>query len=275
MTSVQIYPRSSDLLEHLAAAVVEIARSAVEQQGLFAVALSGGSTPGSFYRLLAGDPWKARFPWSDAVFFWSDERAVGPADPASNYGMAREAMLAGAKVPHTHVIRMQGEAQDLDRAAREYESEIVAVLGGRNLRFDLILLGMGEDGHTASLFPGTAAEDETEKLVTVCESPRLETRRLTFTFPLINRAGAVFLLVTGEKKAATLKKVFQRAGRFPVLKVRPSDGQLAWWLDRAAAAELGRHEIEEYRRWSSPAVKGGTAPVLKRKDAKKKSGKKG
>ena len=165
MISVQIYPTTSELLEHLAPATVEIARAAAEQSGLFAFALSGGTTPESFYRLLTHGVWKDRFPWHDTVFFWSDERAVGADDPQSNYRMAMGAMLERAPVSATHILRMRGEEPDLEKAAADYEAEIAAVLGNRELRFDLILLGMGEDGHTASLFPDSPALAEESRLV--------------------------------------------------------------------------------------------------------------
>ena len=246
MISVQIYPTISELLEHLAPATVEIARAAAEQSGLFALALSGGATPESFYRLLSRGVWKERFPWHDTVFFWSDERAVGPADKESNYRVAMDAMLSGAPVSPVHVIRMRGEEPDLERSALEYESEVVAVLGGRKLRFDLVLLGMGEDGHTASLFPGTPAVSEEDKLVVANPLGKKGESRLTFTFPLINRARAVYLLVTGKRKAQIVKQVFSGRGNFPVEKVRPGDGQLTWWMDREAASALSKREIDEY-----------------------------
>ena len=246
MISVQIYPSTSELLEHLAPATVEIARASVEQNGLFAFALAGGSTPEGFYRVLSQGVWKERFPWRETVFFWSDERAVGPESPESNYRLAMGAMLSAAPVSPVHVIRMRGEATDLEQAAAEYESEVVAVLGGRNLKFDLVLLGMGEDGHTASLFPGSAAVAEEHKLVVANRVESLNANRLTFTFPLINRARNIFVLVTGERKAGIVKQVFSGTGNFPVQKLRSADGQLTWWMDRAAAAPLTKQDIDEY-----------------------------
>lgn len=246
MISVQIYPTISELLEHLAPATVEIARAAAEQSGLFAIALSGGATPESFYRLLSQGVWKERFPWRDTVFFWSDERAVPADDPQSNYRMAMGAMLEHTPVSATHVLRMRGEEADLQKAAADYEAEVAAVLGNRQLKFDLVLLGMGEDGHTASLFPGTPAVSEEDKLVMANPLGKKGESRLTFTFPLINRAQAVYLLVTGKRKAQIVKQVFSGRGNFPVEKVRPADGQLTWWMDREAASALSKREIDEY-----------------------------
>ncbi len=249
MISIQIYPTTSELLEHLAPATVEISRAAVEQSGLFAFALSGGTTPESFYRLLAQDFWKKRFPWHDTVFFWSDERAVRPDDPQSNYRMAMDTMLCSAPVSATHIVRMRGEEPDLEKAAVDYETEVTSVLGNRHLKFDLVLLGMGEDGHTASLFPGSPALTERERLVVANRVESSGEGRLTFTFPLINRARSVYLLVTGERKAQIIKQVFSGRGNFPVQKVRPGDGQLTWWMDRAAASDLSKQDIEDYIQW--------------------------
>lgn len=260
MISVQIYPTTAELLEHLAPATVQLSRSAVEQSGLFAFALSGGSTPESFYRLLAKGAWKKRFPWNDTVFFWSDERAVGPKDPKSNYRMASEAMLSAMPVPPTHMIRMRGEEPQLAVAAEQYESEVSAILGARHLKFDLVLLGMGEDGHTASLFPGTSAVSEKEKLVVANSLGKSGESRLTFTFPLINRARAVYILVTGERKAEMVKEVFSGHGNFPIQKVHPGDGQLTWWMDRAAASSLTKKSIEEYiARYRKESSKAGNS----------------
>lgn len=246
MISVQIYPTTAELLEHLAPATVQIARHAVEQYGLFTFALAGGSTPESFYRVLSQGVWKDRFPWRETVFFWSDERAVPPDNGKSNYRMAMDAMLSGMPVSSAHVIRMRGEQKDLDLAAADYESEVTAVLGGRRLKFDLVLLGMGEDGHTASLFPGSPALHEKERLVAANRVDSLGENRLTFTFPLINRARAVYLLVTGERKAGIVKQVFSGSGHFPVCGLHPADGEFTWWMDRAAAAALGRQDVDNY-----------------------------
>jgi 6-phosphogluconolactonase len=245
MISVQIYPSTSELLEHLAPATVEVARASAGQSGLFAFALAGGTTPESFYRLLAQGVWEERFPWDDTVFFWGDERAVGPKDPKSNYRMAMKSMLERAPVPPTHILRMRGEEPDLKKAAADYQAQITAVLGHRDLRFDLVLLGMGEDGHTASLFPDSPAQAESERLVAENRDPD-GAGRLTFTFPLINRAHNVFLLVTGERKAHIVKQIFTGRGNFPIRNVHPAAGLLTWWLDRAAAATLSKKDVEDY-----------------------------
>jgi len=245
MITVQIYPSTAELLEHLAPATVEVARASAAQSGLFAFALAGGTTPESFYRLLAQGVWQERFPWDDTVFFWGDERAVSPKDPKSNYRMAMKAMLESAPVPTTHILRMRGEETDLKKAAAEYQSQITAVLGHRELRFDLVLLGMGEDGHTASLFPDSPAQSETERLVADNRDPD-GAGRLTFTFPLINRAHNVFLLVTGERKAHIVKQIFSGRGNFPIRDVCPAAGQLTWWMDRAAAASLSKQDVDRY-----------------------------
>ena len=246
MISIQIYPTTPELLEHLAPATLELANSAVEQYGLFVMALAGGSTPEKFYRLLSDRGWKKRFPWKKTLFFWGDERAVGPAHKESNYHMAMESLLSRAPVPKDHIIRMRGEAAELNHAAEEYEASVRSALESRRLKFDLILLGMGDDGHTASLFPGSPAETERERLVVAHSPGDSAAGRLTFTFPLINLARSVFLLVTGEHKAGIVKRVFTGTGDYPVRRVMPVDGQLTWWMDRAAAADISKTAMDGY-----------------------------
>lgn len=249
MISIQIYPTISELLEHLAPATVELANSAVEEEGLFTFALAGGATPESFYRLLSGGVWKKRFPWKKTLFFWGDERAVAPDDPESNFCKARQVMFSRVSVPEDHIIRMRGEESDLNRSAADYEAKIKTLLQKRRTKFDLILLGMGEDGHTASLFPGSPGESEREKLVMANPIAQLKTTRLTFTFPLINQARSVFLLVTGMHKSEVIKKTFLHRSQYPVHKIQPREGQLTWWMDRASAADLSKKDIEEYMEW--------------------------
>ncbi|MBV9464183.1 MAG: 6-phosphogluconolactonase [Verrucomicrobiae bacterium] len=244
-TAVQIYPTDQELLEHVSPALFESAQSAIDQHGSFVIALTGGSTPEQFYRYWSTGPWKNRFPWEKTYFFWGDERAVGPDDPESNYRLAEKSLLSKVRVDRTRVFRMEGEAKDLSAAAAQYEAKVREVLGGRDLRFDLILLGLGEDGHVASLFPGTKGASESEKLVVAHRVDKLDSWRLTFTFPLINRARSVFFLVTGERKTEIVAKIFKRHGDFPAHRVQPY-GQLTWWLDRAAAADLSKQEIEAF-----------------------------
>jgi len=224
---------------------VAVARQAVEARGRFFVALSGGSTPRRLYELLAESPYRERIRWSEVEFFWSDERAVDPDHPASNFRRAREALLQKVGVPPERIHRVQAERADLDAAAREYQRELARVFGvledGPPPRFDLVLLGMGADGHTASLFPRTLALREPLRWVVPSRAPVDPRDRLTFTLPLIDRARCVLFLVIGADKAAVLAEVLEGARdpeRLPSQGVDPTDGRLLWLVDEAAASRL-------------------------------------
>jgi 6-phosphogluconolactonase len=224
-----------------------VARRLAEQER-FTLALTGGSTPRQVYALLGCEPLRSNVAWERVKIFFGDERAVGPEHPDSNYRMAAEAWLAAGPIPPEAIHRMEGEAADLDAAARRYEAlvrhEVPAGEDGWP-RFDLILLGLGEDGHTASLFPGTRALDETARAVVANDVPRLGTSRLTLTFPVLNAAREIWFLVTGETKAARVAQALGYAPADPPLpaaRVHPSHGELHWWLDRAAAAALPSDE---------------------------------
>ncbi|HSG81591.1 MAG TPA: 6-phosphogluconolactonase [Gemmatimonadota bacterium] len=226
------------------AAANEFARLAAaraEAAGTFNVALSGGSTPRRLFTLLAGEPYAGQVPWTHVQFFWGDERTVPPGHPDSNYGMAREALLSRVPSPAANVHRIQGEL-DPDEAARAYESEIrhCFQLGAEQLpRFDLALLGMGADGHTASLFPGSPALREQRRLVVAPWVEKLETRRVTLTCPVFNNAAFILFLVTGADKAETLRAVLEGPGdRYPAQLIRPAQGELYWYIDSAAGRLL-------------------------------------
>lgn len=234
--------------ETLAAAAaelfVQIGSAATADHGRFAVALSGGSTPRATFAALACEPLRGALDWSKLAVFWSDERAVPPDDPQSNYGMARAALLDRVAVPAGAVHRMPADHDDLDMAAAEYEREVRRELhdgAGGVPRFDLVMLGMGDDGHTASLFPETAALEERERLVVANFVPKLDANRLTFTPRLIDAAANVLFLVAGAAKAETLHAVLEgprQPRRYPSQLVVPERGTLYWYVDRAAAAGL-------------------------------------
>lgn len=215
----------------------------------FRVALSGGSTPRRFHALLAAAPYRERIAWREVDFFWGDERALPPEHPDSNYHMARESLLDPLAVDPSQAHRMPAEADDIDAAAHAYQSEIADAFavdpGGPPPRFDLLLQGMGSDGHTASLFPGSAALAERRRWVVANEvsSPDAvgSSRRMTFTYPLINAAERVVFLVTGAGKAGALAEVLEGPrdpSRLPAQGVSPATGSLLWLVDEAAAAEL-------------------------------------
>jgi 6-phosphogluconolactonase len=232
-----------DLFHAAAEEVLRAATSAIEKHGRFTIALSGGSTPRSLYTLIAANA-SASLPWDKMFFFWGDERHVPPDDPESNYRMAQETLLSKVPVPAANIFRVPGENPDAAAAADAYEQTLrkfFAVAPGEYPRFDLILLGMGPDGHTASLFPETAALHETSRLVVANWVEKFNASRITFTLPVLNAARCVAFLVSGMDKAAALHEVLEgkaSAEKYPSKLVTPSEGKLIWFVDRAAASEL-------------------------------------
>jgi 6-phosphogluconolactonase len=232
-----------ELFEAAAEEVVRAANQAVTERGRFTIALSGGSTPKNLYTLLATNA-RTSLPWDRMYFFWSDERHVPPDDPESNYRMAEEAILSKIPVAAGNVFRVPAENPDAAAAAEAYEQTLrkfFAVEAGQVPRFDLILLGMGPDGHTASLFPETAALREKSRLVVANRVEKLKTSRITFTLPLLNAARCVAFLVSGTDKASALHEVLEgnaQGEQYPAKLVQPGDGKLIWFLDRAAASGL-------------------------------------
>lgn len=203
----------------------------------FAIALAGGATPRRLYQLLAASPLRERLAWERVELFFGDERAVPPEHPDSNFGMVARALLAHVPV---RAHRMAAETDDAEAYARLLGERVAARADGVPA-LDLVLLGVGEDGHTASLFPGTPALDETRRWVVMNPVPQLATRRMTLTFPVINAARRVWILATGAAKRAIVAQCLAAGGdpsaarRWPVTAVRPRSGELVWWLDRAAA----------------------------------------
>lgn len=235
---------NAELFTTAANLFAESARAAIAARGMFTVALSGGSTPRSLFERLAVAPYRDAIEWRKIRWFWGDERTVGPDDPASNYRMAREALLSKVDVDPALVFRLRGEADPPTVAADEYERDLAAVFGakinGPPPSLDLVLLGMGDDGHTASLFPNTDALDERKRWVTANHVPQHDTWRLTMTYPMLNAAGHVLFLVAGPTKAGVLREVLQGPydpRRLPSQAVR-SAGRLTWFVDRAAASQL-------------------------------------
>lgn len=232
-----------ELFAAAAEEVVHAANEAVAQRGRFTIALAGGSTPKSLYNLVATNA-RTTLPWDRMFFFWGDERHVPPIDPESNYRMAEEAMLSKVPVPPGNVFRIKTENPEAAAAAEDYEKAIRKFFGlepGQFPRFDLILLGMGPDGHTASLFPGTTALQEKSRLVVANWVEKMKTHRITLTLPVLNAARCVTFLVSGTDKAPALKAVLEEnvpAEQYPAKLIKPSDGKLIWLIDRAAASQL-------------------------------------
>ena len=239
--SIEIVATPVDLFHAAAEEFVQAARAAIGAQGRFTVALSGGSTPKALYSLLASN--YAGFAWNRVFIFFGDERHVPPTDPDSNYRMANEALLTKVTIPPENVFRVPAENPDAAAAASEYETQIrrfFALKPGEFPRFDLILLGMGPDGHTASLFPDTAALDEQSRLVVANWVEKFKTHRITFTLPVLNRAAEVTFLASGAEKADMVRQVLQgkSSSQLPSQRVQPTDGKLLWLLDEAAALKL-------------------------------------
>jgi len=219
------------------------AREAISARGRFTVAVSGGSTPQGTYALLAEyekDPAK-RLPWDKIHVFFSDDRHVPPTDKDSNFRAANESLLSKISVPQQNVHRILTELEANEAAAR-YEKDLQNFFQPAASNwpgFDLIMLGMGPDGHTASLFPGSAALNENSRWVVANWVEKLKTWRITFTFPLINHAAEILFLVAGEDKSQVLKEVLQgKPGVYPCQRVKPINGRLLWIIDKAAAKLL-------------------------------------
>lgn len=242
---VRVFPRAEDLFEAAAEEFIRSANAAVREKGHFDVALSGGSTPKALYCLLANKP-AGTIPWKEIRFFWGDERHVPPDDPESNYRMANEAMLSLVPLDSKNVFRVPAENPDASAAAADYEQTLRHTLltGQDGLpRFDLILLGLGPDAHTASLFPGTKALHENSRLVVSNWVEKFNTDRITLTLPVIDNAAKVMFLVTGKDKASALSAVFDNHSnpeQFPAKLVQPRNGSLLWLLGQDAAAQVQR-----------------------------------
>jgi len=236
-----VFDDPAALAEAAAQAVAECAEEAVAARGRFMVALAGGSTPRTTYERLAQPPLRDRMPWDRTWIFFGDERGVTPDHPDSNYRMANEALLSKVPIPVAQIARIRGEAEDPETAATEYGQRLSKVFEckrGGLPRFDLILLGMGVDGHTGSLFPGSPVLKEVFRPVAAVHASAASIpQRFTFTLPVINTAARVMFLVAGGEKAKLLKAVLNEpTSALPAALVHPTNGRLTWLLDRAAAA---------------------------------------
>jgi 6-phosphogluconolactonase len=249
--SIEVLASAPDLFHAAAEEFVRAARTAIGAQGRFAVALSGGSTPKALYSLLATN--YADFVWNRVFLFFGDERHVAPTDADSNYRMVNESLLTKIQIPAENVFRVQAENPDAAAAASEYEAQLRRFFElrsgdrpsdrpGEFPRFDLILLGLGPDGHTASLFPDSPALEEQSRLVVANWVAKFNAHRITFTFPVLNRAAEIIFLASGADKADMVRQVLEGKNTppLPSQRVQPSDGKLLWMLDEAAAAKLTR-----------------------------------
>jgi 6-phosphogluconolactonase len=243
--TVSVFPDRSALMQAAAESVTQLAERYIQKRGRFDWALAGGKTPEALYRLLAGPPLATRIDWTRVHFFWSDERCVPPDHADSNYRMARESLLDRVAPPRANVHRLRGELPP-PLAASRYEQELSALASAASTspadppRLDLILLGMGADGHTASLFPGSAALTESKRWVVATSIAGRDAARLTFTLPLLNAAANVLFLVAGSDKARALAQVStpEDPERLPAHRVQPVSGELTWLVDSEAAVLL-------------------------------------
>lgn len=219
-------------------------KSAALERGRFTVALAGGNTPRSLYTLLASGGYRSRVEWSKVHFFWSDERSVPPIHKDSNFRMARETLLSQVNPPAANIHRIPAEKTIASEAAKAYAEELKSFFGlreGEWPRFDLVLLGMGPDGHTASLFPGTMVLHERELLVAAPWVDKFKGYRITLTLPALNHAAHIIFFVAGPEKAAALQQVLEGAFQpdtYPAQLIHPADGTVTWMVDQTAAALL-------------------------------------
>jgi 6-phosphogluconolactonase len=238
---LRIFPNTETLIAAAAKAFVQLARNVISEKGRFAVALTGGNTPRPIYQLLAS-AYREQIAWPQVHFFWGDERYVPPDDADSNYRMAREALLDHLAVPAENVQRMPTEFPQPDDAAKSYEKTLRDFWNASLPRFDLLQLGLGADGHVASLFPYSSLLQEQKRLVAaVTGSPKPPPIRLTLTLPAINRAAQIHFYVAGSEKAQALKSTLEGPRdpqRFPAQAVQPINGELIWWVDEKAASLL-------------------------------------
>lgn len=234
---VLIYGGLAELSKNAANFFLELSLKEVSSKGVFTAALSGGHTPLALYNALSSGYYKKSVPWKNVHLFWGDERCVKPDNPQSNYGAAYNALISKVPIPAENIHRMHGEA-DPAEATREYDGELKRFFGGAAPVFDLVLLGLGADGHTLSIFPSSKAVREKDRLVVENYVEKLGQFRLTMTIPLVNNASNIVFLVSGEDKASVLKEVLEGEGRYPAEMIRPVNGRLVWMVDKQAAEFL-------------------------------------
>lgn len=244
LPGVQVFSNPAEVAKGAARLFVDYAWQSIARHGEFMVALSGGNTPRAMFELLASAEFRGQVDWAKVHVFWSDERAVPPESPESNYGMARKELLIRVPIPQENVHRMEAEKANIGRAAHDYEELLrqYLELDDRGFpRFHLVLLGMGADGHTASLFPETRVTRQTSRWVSTPMVTKLNARRMTLTLPVLDSALRIVFLVVGKEKAETLRAVLEGKADppFPAQQVQPrEDGVKLFLVDRAAAALL-------------------------------------
>ena len=237
-SDVRVFADVDELSLRAAEAAVRTINESVQRNHSFSIVLSGGNTPRTLYRLFS-TRFRDKIPWTKVHVFWGDERYVPLTDPQSNYRMARETLLDAVPCPAGNVHPMPTELPDPDLAARDYEKTLRNYFSEDWPRFDLVLLGLGEEGHTASLFPGSPALNENKRWAVAVKAPAKPPLRLTLTLPAITEAANIYFLVTGANKAQALHHVLTGSPdptSYPASGIRLAKGTVIWWLDRAAAA---------------------------------------
>jgi 6-phosphogluconolactonase len=248
--TLEIFPEADMLLHAAAERIAEALETRLQGKEDPTLVLTGGKTPKPAYELLSMHPYGNRIDWARVDFFWGDERCVPPDNPESNFGMAWNALISKINAPSHRIHRIAGELNDAERAASLYESEIRSITSSAGIpSFDLVLLGMGEDGHTASLFPGTHWDEE--RLVVANRMPQSGANRISMTPRLLNGAKTTIFMVSGLNKAKALADVLENPGtELPAARIRPARGRLTWMVDRAAASQLIRNSKFEIRDWT-------------------------
>ena len=238
---VQIFPDLEAISHEAASLFVSASRDSIATRKKFAVAISGGSTPKRLYTLLSSSPYRDRVDWGKVHFFWADERCVPKEDEASNFKTVFDRLLSKVPIPNENIHRIKGE-EEPEKAASDYEADIREFFGASGLPvFDLVLLGMGEDGHTASLFPGSKSLEETARLAVVVHLEKPNWNRITLTLPVLNNAAQILFLVAGSPKATVLSEILSDAEKkreFPAGRIRPVQGKVIWLIDREAAGRV-------------------------------------
>ena len=244
-TRICIFPDLEALSQAAADFLLSLYKDASASKGRFVVAFSGGSTPRRFFSLLAASPYREQIAWGSMHIFWADERCVPREHPDSNYKLAHEVLLSKVPIPAQNIHEIKGE-KNPEQAAREYEDSLRQFFGTQSLPvFDLIVLGVGVDGHTASLFPGTTAVHERARIALPVYAEAPKPGRVTLTLPVLNNASQVFFLASGREKAVVLHEILEDGNpkHYPAGLVQPIHGRLMWLIDRGAASHLAEQNI--------------------------------
>jgi 6-phosphogluconolactonase len=239
-TLIQIRKTINELEQSVTKRIYEVIRRTLKEKTQCCIVLSGGETPRNVYHRMGLDETNKLIDWNRVQMFFSDERSVPPDDPQSNYGMIQREWISHIPIPQAHVHRIQGELDPKD-ASRKYEQDIKRIFGLDPVVFDLILLGVGEDGHTASLFPGTDSVSEKEALVTSTFVQQFKIWRVTLTVPVLNKAREVIFLAAGKKKASIIQRILEKVTpdtELPASLIQPLKGDLCWMIDEEAGSEL-------------------------------------